>query len=168
MIVLSQKEYIPKKGEGTPSEYYTSEFISYNKTNQSFILKLVRHDLTPAKIDRSVVVEMNVREIGAMSDTGHIREAFTFAEKWSEGYRPIPIIYANNCIDFTFPVDMEYYIGTNNGFDKGENPDEVCYCKIYWLLRESINNAKSDDDIFGMIGGIDYIKNDILSTEFDN
>ena len=171
MIVLSQKEYIPKKGEETPSEYYTSEFISYDKTKQSFILKLTRHDLTPAKIDRSVVVEMNAREIGAMSDTGHIREAFTFAEKWSEGYRPIPIVYTNNGIELTIPSDMEDYIRTNNGFDKHENPDnpdEACYFKIYWLLRKSINDAKGSDEILDMLGGIDYIKNDILSTEFDN
>ena len=175
MLVLSQKEYIPKKGEETPSEYYTSEFISYNKTKQSFILKLTRHDLTPAKIDRSVVVEMNVREIEAMSDTGHIREAFTFAEKWSEGYRPIPVklyVYKNNVIDFDIPLtDMEDYIRTTNGFNKEVehyNPDKVYYYKIYWLTSESVNSAKDNHDIIDMLGGMDYIKNDILSTEFDN
>ena len=175
MLVLSQKEYIPKKGEETPSEYYTTEFISYDKIRQGFIIKLEMHDLTPAKLNRSVVVEMTGEEIEAMNVTGHVREAFIFAEKSSEGYVPIPVklyVYKNNVIDFDIPVtDMEDYIRTTNGFNKEVeyyNPDKVYYYKIYWLTSESVNSAKDNYDIIDMLGGMDYIKNDILTAEFEN
>ena len=66
---------------------YHSEFLSYDKNNGLYIMRLhakCREEIPDSFID----VAMNVKELTVLSDTNHIKEAYDFAIKISEGYKP--------------------------------------------------------------------------------
>lgn len=159
MIVL--KGTSPDVNNGKIKGVYHSEFLSYDRKNGLYVMRLhaKARDIIP---DAYVDVAMTIIELEAMSDTNHIKEAYDYALKVSEGYRPkIFTLYSNpekspeeGFIDYGH-VDMDCYIQLDDGVYIG--PNEVS--KVYWYRP---NNCCEDlDNIYEALGGKDHIINDL-------
>ena len=142
---------------------YHSEFLSYDKNNGLYIMRL--HAKCREEIpDSSIDVAMNVKELTVLSDTNHIKEAYDFAIKVSEGYKPFFItLYIDNeskpnlevagCI-----VDMESYVELDNGC---YTHDTGAISKVYWCRIHDIFGLKEGEEIYDLIGGKEYVLTDM-------
>ena len=158
-------EFIQRENDQTT---YSTEFISYYKETHGFIIRIRRHDT-----NESFVVEMNHNDIDALEKYNHLKELWQYAQKKSEGYFMLGIMFYNSDhsrndigISINWYIEPDEYLQTYNGFVCfNENDfDRRHGMKIYWLSKDNpITHMLNEDDIIDELGGEEKIKNDIMS-----
>ena len=165
MRVLDQSQYIRKKKYEEDSQMYSTEFLSYDKNKGTFIIRIHRHNIGNIQA-QSYTVEMNDEDIDALQLTNHIKEAFDFVEKMSEGYRPIGVHFTKSDDEFDiypcYTIEMDDYVRTTNGFICSEYKfnNTIEGMKIYW---RPINDIifRDGPDWTESLNGHKNIKDDI-------
>lgn len=111
----------------------------------------------------SYTVEMNTNDIDALQRANHIKGAFDYAQKMSEGHRPIGIYFElfedDVLIDRDMVIGMADYVYSNDGFMINDKTSERrTGLKVYWISLDEYDGTIS---MIENLGGRDKIKNDI-------